>query len=77
MGSFFGNIDDQSIESMNIIGHSWIYGFFIIGACLLLASVLVSWQVRRIQRILARDKHEDCTPAASGRETPPQNLPQD
>jgi len=75
MGNFFGNIDNQSVESMSIIGHSWIYGLFIIGACLLLASALVNWQLRRIERILARGKPEDTTSSSMDHEIPPQNPP--
>lgn len=75
MGNFFGNIDDQSVESMRIIGHSWLFDLFIFGACLLLASVLVNWQLRRIERMLARGKPEDTRSSATDREIPPQNPP--
>jgi len=75
MGNFFGNIDEQSIESMSIIGHSWIYDLIIFGACLLLASALVNWQLRRIQRILAHGKLQDSTTSATDHEIPPQNPP--
>ena len=59
MGKFFGNVDDQSIETMHIMGNGWIYAFFIIGAFLLVAGWLVRWQVRRFQGIMARLKAED------------------
>jgi hypothetical protein len=54
MRNFFGNIDDQSFESMHLIGNSWLWGFLVIGACLLAAGWLVRWQVRRVQGILER-----------------------
>ncbi|HXW70269.1 MAG TPA: hypothetical protein VEK34_02295 [Methylocella sp.] len=59
MKNFFGNIDEQDIESMHILGNSWIVGFFIIGACLLAASFLVAWQVRRVQRMIASSRAEE------------------
>jgi hypothetical protein len=59
MGNFFGNVDNQSIDTMNMMGNGWLYAFFIIGVCLLLASWLVSSQVKRIQRIMARVKAEE------------------
>jgi hypothetical protein len=59
MGNFFGNIDSQSVDTMNMMGNGWLYGFFVIGVCLLLASWLVSSQVKRIQRLMARVKAEE------------------
>lgn len=66
MGNLIGNVDDQSIEAMHIIGNGWIYGFFIIGACLLAASLLVSWQVKRAQKIMDHLKAEDEAAANAG-----------
>ncbi len=66
MGNFFGTVDNQSIEAMHIMGQGWIYGFFIIGACLLAASLLVSWQVKRAQKIMAHLKAEDEAAASAG-----------
>ena len=66
MGNFFGNIDDQSIQTFHIIGNGYIYAFFIIGACLLSAGWLVRWQVRRIEKILARVKAEEDARGRSG-----------
>jgi hypothetical protein len=66
MRNFFGNIDDQSYETLGIMGHSWFYGFIVIGACLLAAGFLVRWQVRKIERIFARIKAEDANAAGSG-----------
>ena len=59
MGNFFGNVDDQSIETMRLMGNGMIYAFFIIGACLLAAGWLVRWQVRRVQGTMARLKAEE------------------
>ena len=59
MSNFFGNIDNQSVDTMSMMGNGWLYAFFIIGVCLLLASWLVSSQVKRIQRIMARVKAEE------------------
>jgi hypothetical protein len=59
MGNFFGNVDNQAVETMSMMGNGWLYAFFIIGVCLLLASWLVSSQVKRIQRIMARIKAEE------------------
>jgi hypothetical protein len=59
MGNFFGNVDNQAVETMSMMGNGWLYAFFIIGVCLLLASWLVSSQVKRIQRIMARVKAEE------------------
>jgi hypothetical protein len=58
MGNFFGNVDDQSIQTLHIMGMGWIYAFFVIGACLLAASWLVAWQIRRIEKIVARSQAE-------------------
>jgi hypothetical protein len=58
MGNFFG-LDSQVTETLNIMSYGWIYGFFIIGACLLAASWLVNWQVRRFQQIAERGNAED------------------
>ena len=55
MGNFFGNVDDQSIETMRLMGNGMIYAFFIIGACLLAAGWLVRWQVRRVARLKAEE----------------------
>jgi hypothetical protein len=54
MDKFLGSVDDQSIETMHIMGNGWIYAFFIIGAFLLVAGWLVRWQVRRVQGIMVR-----------------------
>ncbi|HUB65428.1 MAG TPA: hypothetical protein VL996_13465 [Methylocella sp.] len=54
MDNFFG-IDSQVAETLHIMSNGWIYGFFIMGACLLAASWLVNWQVRRVRQIMARE----------------------
>jgi hypothetical protein len=58
MRNFFGNIDDQSFEAMRLTGVGWIFAFFIVGATILAGRWLLGWQMRRIERILAR-KPED------------------
>ncbi|MGA7656307.1 MAG: hypothetical protein WCA96_05935 [Methylocella sp.] len=67
MGKFFGNVDDQSIETMHIMGNGWIYAFLVIGVFLLVAGWLVRWQVRRFQGIMARLKAEEEAAAAAGK----------
>ena len=64
MGNLIGNVDDQSIEAMHIMGQGWFYGFFIIGACLLAASLLVSWQVKRAQKFMASQAEHGDEPGA-------------
>ena len=59
MDKFLGSVDDQSIETMHIMGNGWIYAFFIIGVFLLVAGWLVRWQVRRMQGMMARLKAEE------------------
>ncbi|MGO8845316.1 MAG: hypothetical protein ACLQFI_08310 [Methylocella sp.] len=59
MDKFLGSVDDQSIETMHIMGNGWIYAFLVIGVFLLVAGWLVRWQVRRMQGMIARLKAED------------------
>ncbi|MDQ6703088.1 MAG: hypothetical protein M3Z96_08320 [Pseudomonadota bacterium] len=58
-------IDDQSIEAMRLAGVGWIFAFFVVGATILAGRWLVGWQMRRIERIMAR-KPEDGNPPGSG-----------
>ena len=77
MGNFFGNVDNQAVETMSMMGNGWLYAFFIIGVCLLLASWLVSSQVKRIQRIMARVKAEDeAAPGGGKSDSAPGESPQ-
>jgi hypothetical protein len=69
MDNFFGNIDNQAIETLHIMGNGWIYAFFIVGACLLAASWLVNWQVRRVQRIMASQAEHENAPGAGSDST--------
>jgi hypothetical protein len=66
MDKFLGSVDDQSVETMHIMGNGWIYAFFIIGAFLLVAGWLVRWQVRRVQGIMARIKAEEADATGAG-----------
>ncbi len=47
-------IDDQTIEAIRLAGVGWIFAFFFVGATILAGRWLVSWQMRRIERILGR-----------------------
>jgi hypothetical protein len=51
-------VGDQAIEAMRLAGVGWIFAFFIVGATILAGRWLVGWQMRRIERIMAR-KPED------------------
>jgi len=51
-------IGDQAIEAMRLAGVGWIFAFFVVGATILGAGWLIGWQMRRIERIMAR-KPED------------------
>ena len=59
MGNFFGNVDDPSLSLMGTMGFSQIVGFFIFGACLLAASWLVAWQVKRVKRVMDNLKEQE------------------
>ncbi|HUI19610.1 MAG TPA: hypothetical protein VLZ74_01005 [Methylocella sp.] len=62
MGNFSG-IDPQITESFRLAGIGWIFAFFVVGACLLTASFLINWQVRRIQKMMEQKQE---TPPDSG-----------
>jgi hypothetical protein len=47
-------IDDQTIEAIRLTGVGWIFAFFIVGATILAGRWLLGWQMRRIERIMAR-----------------------
>lgn len=72
MGNFFGNIDDDSFQVMRMMGNGWIYAFFVVGACLLAASWLVAWQVKRVQAIAARLKAEEEAAINAGNRSSPE-----
>ena len=57
-------IGDQAIEAMRLGGIGWIFAFFIVGATILGARWLIGWQMRRIERIMARKPGEGDTPGA-------------
>jgi hypothetical protein len=58
-------IGDQAIEAMRLGGIGWIFAFFIVGATILGARWLIGWQMRRIERIMAR-KAEDADASGTG-----------
>ncbi|MGH6811645.1 MAG: hypothetical protein ACREDM_04655 [Methylocella sp.] len=47
-------IDDLTIETFRLAGVGWIFAFFIVGATILAGRWLLGWQLRRIERIMAR-----------------------
>jgi hypothetical protein len=57
-------IGDQAIEAMRLGGIGWIFAFFIVGATILGARWLIGWQMRRIERIMARNPEEGHAPGA-------------
>ena len=57
MDNFLG-VDSQVAETLRLMGNGWIYAFFIIGGCLLAASWLVNWQVRKAQNLMARQAED-------------------
>jgi len=57
-------IGDQAIEAMRLGGIGWIFAFFMVGATILGARWLIGWQMRRIERIMARKPEEGETPGA-------------
>jgi hypothetical protein len=57
-------IGDQAIEAMRLGGVGWIFAFFIVGATILGARWLIGWQMRRIERIMARNPEEGPAPGA-------------
>ena len=68
-------IGDQAIEAMRLGGVGWIFAFFIVGATILGARWLIGWQMRRIERIMARNPEDGDTPgsgSSDGGSEPPQ-----
>jgi hypothetical protein len=53
MGNLFG-LDEQTFGDIRLNGIGWIAGILVVGASILAARFLVDWQVRRIERLLAR-----------------------
>ena len=52
-------IGDQTIEAIRLAGVGWIFAFFFVGATILAGRWLVGWQMRRIERIMARKPDGD------------------
>ncbi len=57
-------IDDQTIEAIRLAGIGWIFAFFIVGATILAGRWMLGWQMRRIERIMARKPADGDTPGA-------------
>jgi hypothetical protein len=62
-------IGDQAIEAMRLGGIGWIFAFFVVGATILAGRWLVSWQMRRIERILGRKLEPSDTPGPGDGDT--------
>jgi len=56
-----------------LAGIGWIFAFFIVGATILAGRWLLSWQMRRIERIMARNPGDtpDSESSDSGTREPP------
>jgi hypothetical protein len=61
-------VGDQAIEAMRLAGVGWIFAFFIVGATILAGRWLVGWQMRRIERIMARKPEDADAPGAGSSE---------
>ncbi len=57
-------IGDQAIEAMRLAGVGWIFAFFVVGATILAGRWLLGWQMRRIERIMARKPEDEGTPGS-------------
>ena len=69
-------IGDQAIEAMRLAGVGWIFAFFMVGATILGARWLIGWQMRRIERIMARNPEDGDTPgsgSSDGGSEPPRS----
>jgi hypothetical protein len=58
MGNFYG-IDSETIEIFRRLGIGSIYAFFLIGASIFAARLVLRWQVRRFERLMARKEAEE------------------
>jgi len=64
MDKFLGSVDDQSIETMHIMGNGWIYAFFIIVHSFLLPA---GWSVGKCGEFKDHGSHQaedEAAPAA-------------
>ncbi len=50
MGNFFGNIGDQSIESLRLTGAGWVFAFITVGATILARRWLLSLGLAKFNR---------------------------
>ncbi len=51
MGNFFG-LGDQVTSDIRLNGIGWVGAILVVGATILTARFLISWQVRRLERLL-------------------------
>ena len=58
MGNFYG-IDSETIEIFRRLGIGSIYAFFLIGVSIFAARLVLRWQVRRFERLMARKEAEE------------------
>jgi hypothetical protein len=58
MSSLFG-LAEHIPADIRLNGIGWILGMLVVGASILAARLVVRWQLRRVQKILARLKPED------------------
>ncbi len=58
MNNFYG-IDSETIEIFRRTGLGWLTGFFLVGASILAARLVMHWHMRRVEKILARMEPEE------------------
>jgi hypothetical protein len=58
MGNFYG-IDSETIEIFRRLGIGSIYAFFLVGVSIFAARLVLRWQVRRFERLMARKEAEE------------------
>jgi hypothetical protein len=58
MSNLFG-LDEQMLGDIRLNGIGWIGGMLVVGASILAARWVVRWQMRKVERIMARLKPED------------------
>src|ERR1700737_1304729 len=63
MGNFFGNIGNQSIESLRLTGVGWIFAFFIVGATILAGRWLLGLGLAKFNRDLPGELDGQATSA--------------
>jgi hypothetical protein len=67
MNNFFGNVDDAAFQSMHLTGTGWIGAFFILGAIIIGGRLLMNWNLKRLEKAIARlQEHDDATDQTTG-----------